>query len=221
VTIPVASSASGTAFGRASALTFSALLAAFRSPEPTPGGSAASALAGAVGASLVAMVAQLPNCRATTAEDLTRLQAAGSRCAALGEHLAALMDQDSEAYEAVRAAYRLPKQTDEENAVRGLRIQEALRVGTEAPLHVMRACGDAIEQAAVVAAFGNRHASSDVQVGLDLLRVATRGAQLNVEVNVGSIDDAAFAGAADAEARRRSSEADTGIAAARARLQER
>jgi formiminotetrahydrofolate cyclodeaminase len=202
-----------------STLSCSALLAAFRSPEPTPGGGSASALAGAVGASLLAMVAQLAKSRAATPEDLTRLQAAGSRCAALSDHLASLMDRDSEAYDLVLSAYRLPKQTDEDKAVRRLRIQDALRTATETPLAIMRACGDAIEQGAVVAAFGNCHASTDVEVGLELLGAAMRGAKLNVDVNARSIDDAAFASSAEAEARRRSSEADTGMAAARARLE--
>jgi formiminotetrahydrofolate cyclodeaminase len=166
------------------------------------------------------MVAQLAKSRASTAEDLTRLQTAGSRCAALSDRLASLIDRDSDAYDLVLSAYRLPKQTEEDQAVRRLKIQDSLRAATETPLDIMRACGDAIEQGAVVAAFGNRHASSDVQVGLELLGAGMRGAKLNVDVNAGSIEDAAFTSSAVAEARRRSSEAQTGIAAARSRLEE-
>ena len=77
------------------------LLAAFRSPEPTPGGGSAAALAGAIGASLLAMVAGLPKSRAATAEDAARLKAAGERCAALAAELEALVDRDSEAYDLV------------------------------------------------------------------------------------------------------------------------
>ena len=124
------------------------LLAAFQSPAPTPGGGSAAALAGAVGASLLAMVAGLPKPRAATADDLAQLAAAGAGCVALSERLTALIDRDSEAYQLVVAAFRMPKETDEEKAVRGARIQEALRMATETPLDVMRACADAIGHAA-------------------------------------------------------------------------
>src|SRR5687767_8078911 len=115
------------------------LLSAFRSSDPTPGGGSASALSGAVGASLLAMVAALPKPLAATAEDAERLQTAGARCAAHAQTLEGLIDRDSEAYELVVSAYRLPKATEAEKAARSSRIQDALRAATEAPLDVMRA----------------------------------------------------------------------------------
>jgi methenyltetrahydrofolate cyclohydrolase len=194
------------------------LLAAFQSPAPTPGGGSAAALAGAVGTSLLAMVAGLPKPCVAGAEDVARLAAAGARCVALSERLTALIDRDSEAYELVVAGFRLPKGTDEEKAARATRIQEALRMATETPLDVMRACSEAIGHAAVVAAFGNRHASSDVQVGLELLGAGLRGARLNVDANLGNVKDGAFAAAASDEAARVAAAAEAGIAAARALL---
>jgi len=181
---------------------FSELLAAFRAPEPTPGGGSASALAGAVGASLLAMVAALPKSRAETDEDARRLHAAGERCAAVSDRLAALMDQDSRAYDEVVAAFKLPKATDAEKSTRTIRIQEALRGATEVPLEVMRVCGEAIEQGVVIAQFGNANARSDVQVGLELLRAGLRSANLNVEINLESLKDAAYVLAVRAEAHR-------------------
>jgi formiminotetrahydrofolate cyclodeaminase len=172
---------------------FTDLLRAFRSPDPTPGGGSASALAGAVGASLLAMVAALPKTRAEADDDLRRLRAAGERCAALSDRLAALIDADTTAYDDVVAAYKLPKSTDAEKAARGIRIQEALRGATEVPLEVIRVCVDALEQGVVVAEFGNRNARSDVRVGLELLAAAVRGAKLNVEINLETLKDAAYA----------------------------
>jgi formiminotetrahydrofolate cyclodeaminase len=194
------------------------LLAGFRSSEPTPGGGSAAALAGAVGASLLAMVAGLPKPRAATEEDLERLGAAGRRCAELSESLAALVDRDSEAYDTVVHAFKLPKSTDAEKATRSLRIQQAMQAATDTPLDVMRACSDAIEQAAVVAAFGNPNASSDVGVGLELLGAGLRGARLNVEINLGSLKDAELVTRARNESARLAMEAETGIAAARGKL---
>jgi len=145
-----------------------------------------------MGASLFAMVAGLPKSRATTAEDIARLAAAGARCTALADELKALIDRDSEAYQQVMAAYRLPKAVDEEKAARTKAIQLAMRAATDAPLDVMRACADAAEQGVVVATMGNPSASSDAAVGFELLGAGLRGAKLNVEINLGSIKDGEY-----------------------------
>jgi formiminotetrahydrofolate cyclodeaminase len=169
-----------------------AFLAAIRSPDPTPGGGSAAALAGAMGASLLAMVAALPKSRAATAEDVERLNAAGARCVALGTELEVLVDRDSEAYDLVMAAYKRPKGTEDEKAARSAAIQTAMREAIAAPLAVMRTCAAAAEQGVVIATFGNPAASSDLQVGFELLGAALRGAQLNVAVNLGSVRDADY-----------------------------
>ena len=200
------------------ASTVTALLEAFRSTEPTPGGGSASALAGAVGVSLLAMVAGLPKPRVARDEDLERLRAAGARCVAIAGLLEELIDRDSAAYDLVVGAFRLPKSTGEEKAARQAAVERALQAATEAPLEVMRACVDGIEQGAVVAAFGNRNASSDVQVGLELLGAGLRGAKLNVEINLGSLKDQDWVAKARGEADRLAREAGPGIDAARARL---
>jgi formiminotetrahydrofolate cyclodeaminase len=193
---------------------FTDLLAAFQSPDPTPGGGSAAALSGAVGASLLAMVAGLGKPRAQTNDDTARLASARVRCAALSDWLAALMDRDSDAYDLVVAAFRSPKSTEPEKAARSLQIQEALRAATEAPRDVMRACAEAIGQATVVAALGNSNASSDVRVGLELLGAGLRGARLNVEVNLASMKDPAFIAEVRTEADRLATEAESGHAAA-------
>jgi formiminotetrahydrofolate cyclodeaminase len=198
---------------------FTDLLASFQSAEPTPGGGSASALGGAVGAALLAMVAGLAKPRVHTSDDTACLASARVRCAALSDGLAALMDRDSDAYDLVVAAFRSPKNTEPEKAARSLRIQEALRAATETPLDVMRACAEAIGHASVVATFGNTNASSDVRVGLELLGAGLRGARLNVEVNLASMKDTAFIAAVRAEADRLAGDAESGHAAALAGLE--
>lgn len=197
---------------------FTALLAAFRAPSPTPGGGSAAALASAVGASLLAMVASMPKHRAATGEDVDRLRGAAGRCTHLSERLAALVDEDSDAYDQVVAAYKLPTASEAEQAERGARIQEALRTAVEVPLEVMRYCAEAIEVASVVAAFGNPNAASDVGVALELLGAGARGARLNVEINLPGLKDAQLADHLRDESSRLASETDTGVTAARARL---
>jgi formiminotetrahydrofolate cyclodeaminase len=168
-------------------------LAAVRSPDPTPGGGSAAALAGAMGASLLAMVAGLPKSRAATEADAQRLRAAGERATALAEELTALIDRDSAAYDLVLAAYKKPKGTDEEKAARSAAIQEGMRAAIAAPLEVLRACAAAAALGPVVGELGLSSASSDVQVGLELLRAGLRGAKLNVEINLESVKDAGYA----------------------------
>src|SRR6185436_15770884 len=100
------------------------LLDAFASSEPVPGGGSASALAGALGVSLLMMVAGLPKTRTGAPEEAADLSEASSRLRPLREALTALIDRDSEAYEAVVAAYRLPKSTGAEHAARRAAIED-------------------------------------------------------------------------------------------------
>lgn len=167
-------------------------LAAVRSPDPTPGGGSAAALAGALGASLLAMVAGLPKSRAATEADVERLRTAGERCTALAGELTALIDRDSAAYDLVLAAYKRPKGTDDEKAARSAAIQEAMREAIAAPLDVMRACAAATEHGPAIRELGLASASSDVQVGVALLRAGLQGARLNVETNLESVKDAGY-----------------------------
>jgi methenyltetrahydrofolate cyclohydrolase len=177
-----------------------AFLAAIRSSNPTPGGGSASALAGAMGASLLAMVAGLPKSRATTAEDGARLRFAGERCTGIARELEALVDRDTAAYNIVLAAYKLPKGNDQEKAARASAIQDGMRAATAAPLEVMRACAAGAEQGVVVATLGLTSAASDARVGLELLGAALRGAKENVEINLGSIKDADYVAKVRADA---------------------
>jgi formiminotetrahydrofolate cyclodeaminase len=194
------------------------LLAALRSPDPTPGGGSASALAGAIGAALLAMVASMPSRRAASEADVDKLQEAGGRSAQLSERLTALVDQDTEAYGLVVAAFRLPRTSEAEKTMRSARIQEAMKSAIEAPLDVMRQCSGAADAAIVVAALGNPNAASDVGVALELLAAGLRGAKLNVEINLGSIKDAAYAEDTRQQVSTLLTACDSSVAAARAHL---
>ena len=170
-------------------LNTSELLDAFASSAPTPGGGSASALAGAIGASLLAMVAAIPKTKTGAPAEREALDAAASTLNELRRRLAGLVDEDTRAYDLVTAAYKRPKATDEEKAARKAAIQDALRAATEAPLETMRACEAVIREGAIVAANGNPNAASDIEVGLALARAGRFGAHKNVEINLGSLAD--------------------------------
>jgi formiminotetrahydrofolate cyclodeaminase len=175
-----------------SRLPLAELLDAFASNQPVPGGGSAAALTGAVGASLLIMVAGLPKTRHGTDEERTALTAAAARVRPLRDELASLIDRDSEAYTSVISAYRLPRSTDAEQAARRQAISDAMRAATEAPLATVRACERVMREAEAIATGGAASAASDVAVGIELLKTAARGAGLNVDTNLTSVKDSEY-----------------------------
>jgi len=188
-------------------MTVGQLLEALASSEPTPGGGTAAAIAGAMGASLLVMVTGLAKSRNNTDEEKAALGKARAVLQPLTTDLTRLADADSQSFNAVMAAYRLPKATDEEKAARARAIQDTLRGATIVPLDTLRACADALAQAQAVAQHGNRAAASDAGVAIALLRAAAAGAHANVRANLESIKDEGFKSSTDAEAARLSAAA--------------
>jgi methenyltetrahydrofolate cyclohydrolase len=168
------------------------LLDAFAANDPVPGGGSASALAGALGVSLLLMVAGMQKTRSGTPEETADLAEAASRLRPLKERLTALVDTDSEAYASVAAAFTLPKTSDEEKAARKAAIAAATRGATDVPLETMRTCREAVRQASVVARNGSRNATSDVGVALELLMAGLKGAGLNVDINLAGLADGEY-----------------------------
>lgn len=159
---------------------------------PTPGGGAAAAVAGAMGASLVAMVAGLTAGRekyAAVNDEMVDLQAAASREA---DALLACADEDAEAFNAVMAALALPKATDEEKAARKAAVQEGYKVATHSPLNTMKHALPVMRGALAAAARGNTNALSDAYVGFLTASAAFEGGLWNVAINLGSLKDEAF-----------------------------
>jgi formiminotetrahydrofolate cyclodeaminase len=168
------------------------VLDAFSSSAPTPGGGSASALAGALGASLLAMVAALPKTRNDTSDERAALDAARTKLLALRARLIDLVDRDAAAYDAVVSAYRLPKTTDGERAARKTAIQDALKLASEVPLETCLTANGVLREAATVAEAGNPSARSDIAVAVQFLTTAVQGALYNIEANIGSVSDDAF-----------------------------
>lgn len=175
--------------------------------DPTPGGGSASALASAVGASLLMMVAGLPKTRTGSDDDRAALTSSAGLLGDIRTRLTDAIDDDTAAYDQVVAAYKLPKASAGEQTARAAAIQRALRAATDVPLGVVRLSAAALAEAIAIAMHGHRAAVSDVGVAVALLRAGARGARLNVEINIGSIEDAAYADAVTAETARLSDRA--------------
>lgn len=172
--------------------TISEFLDALSSPNPTPGGGTAAAVCGSIAVALLIMVASLTKSKSNTDRERAALSEARTALEPSKQRLLALADTDSAAFDHVMEAYRLPKSTDDEKTRRKQVIQRALQGATETPLETLRAMADAVEPAPVVAQFGNRAATSDIRVALELLEASSAGAAANVEINLTSLDDDAY-----------------------------
>ena len=163
------------------------------SSSPTPGGGSASALSASMGAALVAMACNLTVGREKFKAVEAELQEVLVQVTALQRDLLAAVDDDTTAYDAVSAAYKLPRGTDDEKQARTAAIQQALQGASEVPLRVARAAADVIRLAKVAQAKSNPNVASDAYVAELLARAGRDGAIANVEINLGSITDSAFA----------------------------
>ena len=199
-------------------LTVTALLESFASPAPTPGGGSAAALTGALGASLLMMVAALPRTRGGTDTDRAALDDVLRELRHSRDHLAGLVDQDSDAYDAVMRGYRLPKASEQDREARTAAIQAALHSATEVPIDVMRACHAAVREGITVARSGNPSAASDTAVAFELLHAALKGAASNAAINLETLQDTGFSAGAEAEVQRLARAMDLALAEARQAL---
>ncbi len=174
-------------------ISLSGFRAALASSNPAPGGGSASAHAGSIAAALVQMVAGLTVGRKKYVDVEATFKDIALQAAALGQRLAQLVDLDAQSYEAVSAAYRLPKATPEQETMRKAAITAALIGASEVPLETARACATVAELAEMAATKGNSNARADAGVAALMAEAGCRGAAFNVKVNVDALDDSGAA----------------------------
>lgn len=176
-----------------STLPLGAFADALASDAPTPGGGSGAAVAGALGAALVAMLARLTIGRKRYAAHEELMKAIADAAGEAQAALLALASEDAAAYDAVSTAYRLPKTTDAEKAARKEAIQAAMRGACDVPLRVMEQCLEVISLAKNAVKRGNVNAASDGAAGAELCRAALKVAAYNVRINLSGMDDAEYA----------------------------
>ena len=158
-----------------------------KSDAPAPGGGSVSALAGAQGAGLLMMVCDLTIGKEKYREYEETCMAAKAVLAEAMSTLTAGIDNDTAAFNMVMAAFGMPKETDEEKAVRRAEIQRGTIAATEAPLANMRAAVSCLKAAEAMEGRFNPNCLSDFGVGVLNLKLCIQGAYMNVLINIPGI----------------------------------
>ncbi|HJO92521.1 MAG TPA: glutamate formimidoyltransferase [Victivallales bacterium] len=160
--------------------------------SPAPGGGSVSALAGALGAGLGSMVACLTPAKRGYESTLEPLSARSEKLISCLEKLKKGIDLDTDAFNDVMTAMRMPKKTDEEKARRREAIQAGYKTATLVPYDTAETCVKAIKELLEVAELGNPNSASDVGVGALMTYAGFEGAALNVNINLPAIKDDVF-----------------------------
>jgi glutamate formiminotransferase / formiminotetrahydrofolate cyclodeaminase len=157
--------------------------------SPAPGGGSISAYMGALGAALGAMVANLSSHKPGWDAQWEHFSKWAEKGQEVMSELLFLVDEDTNAFNKIMAAFSLPKGSDREKEIRSEAIQEATLYATQIPLRTMKTSFKVFEIVEAMAAEGNPNSVSDAGVGALAARSAVLGAHLNVRINASSLKD--------------------------------
>lgn len=174
-------------------------LDALASQSSTPGGGSAAAILGGMGAALVSMVCNLTIGKKNYESVSDALGEVLEQAESLRSRLTGMIKDDIRVFDAVMAAYGMPRGSDEEKAARVEAIQTALKEATNVPLACARLCREVIALSKSAADMGNTNVISDAGVAVLAAQAALRSAALNVYINTGVIKDQGFVEARLAE----------------------
>jgi len=170
-------------------MTVTEYLEILESNAPAPGGGSVAALSGTQAAALVAMVADLTIGKEKYAEYEAVCKETKEEMLKLYDELYAGIDKDTDAFNLVAAAYKLPKDTDDEKAARSAEIRKANVVATEVPFHTVELCLAGLKAMEKMAGQFNQNAASDFGVAALSFVTGAHGAWLNVKINLPGVKD--------------------------------
>lgn len=171
------------------------------SDSPAPGGGSVAALVGSLGASLGAMVANLTYGKKAYADHWDEMKLVADRGQDLKDWFLTAVDRDTDAFNEVMAAMRLPKKTAGEQTARFEAIEAATKNATQVPFDVLERSLQILDLIEVAAARGNPNSVSDAGVGALCARACAEGAFLNVCINLEGITDRSWAEQTEAKAK--------------------
>ncbi len=159
------------------------------SESPAPGGGSVSAYVGALGAALGTMVANLSSHKRGWDDRWEEFSQWAEKGKYYHDRLLDMVDRDTQAFNRIMDAFKMPKNTPEDKEARSNAIQEATRNAIQVPFDVMKLCYDSLEVMKGMAETGNPNSVSDAGVGALAAVAGVRGAYLNVQINVEGLDD--------------------------------
>ena len=162
------------------------------SNAPAPGGGSIAALAGALGAALAGMVANLTVGREKYAEVEDEMKVMEASAHQLQKDLVEMIQKDTDSFNVYMDALKLPKNTDEEKEARKAAMQEGLKLAAKVPLETAKMAYEVFDYAELAIKKGNQNSVTDGKTGLMMARTAVLAAGLNVKINLGGIKDEEF-----------------------------
>ena len=167
-------------------------LSELASKSPAPGGGSVAALAGGMGAALSSMVCNLTIGKEKYADVQKEIKDVLKKSESLRKRLTELIDEDTDAFNDVIKAFKMPKETEKQKEARSKAIQEGYKSAAKVPLETARTCEQIMDVAKVVAEKGNKNSITDAAVSALMAKVGVKSAILNVKINLGSIKDELF-----------------------------
>ena len=162
------------------------------SESPAPGGGSIAATMGAMGAALATMVANLSSHKRGWDDRWEEFSDWAVRGKAHHDELLRLVDDDTDAFNEIMAAFGLPAGTSGEKKEKSAAIQAATKHAIEIPFRVMQVAYESMAVIKAMAEIGNPNSVSDAGVGALAARSAVMGAHLNVKINASGLDDKTF-----------------------------
>jgi glutamate formiminotransferase/formiminotetrahydrofolate cyclodeaminase len=167
-------------------------LSELASSSPAPGGGSVAALSGSLGAALSSMVCNLTLGKEKYMDVQDEIKAALKKSEKIKKDLIKLIDKDTEAFNDVFRAFKMPKETDEQKEKRKGAIQNGYKIAAKVPIETAKLCGEVLDVALIVAEKGNKNSITDSAVSAIMAQAGVDSAILNVKINLGSIKDGGF-----------------------------
>jgi formiminotetrahydrofolate cyclodeaminase len=169
------------------------------SNAPAPGGGSVAALSGMLGANLVSMVCRLTIGKKGYEDFEDDTSAVLGQSDRLATNLLQHIDADTEAFNEVMAAFKLPKESDDEKAARTMAIQQGYKSAIKSPQGIASECLEVLHLANRLLGSSNTNALSDLGVAAQQAFAGVEGALMNVRINLPSIKDEKFVAEVEGE----------------------